>query len=93
MTKLMEYLAGAFRTAIRNARQNPKTTIAGATSLATGITLLQTQPLTADIMAAGIAAVLVGIGGLLADDNTTKPNDTPTTNNENSQSHIENGRI
>lgn len=68
MTKIIDTLMYSLKTAIRNARINPKTTLFGATSVAAGVAMLQTVPLTAELAGGGVTAILIGIGYLLADD-------------------------
>lgn len=84
MKPLVDVLVHSVKTALRNARVNPKTTAFGAASLASGIAMLQTRPLTAEIGGAGVTAILVGIGYLLADDPNTisKPNEQTTVDNK-----------
>lgn len=81
MKPYIDIILQNFRTAIRNARVSPKTTAFGVASLFSGIAMLQTQPLTTELIGTGITAILIGIGYLLADDPTDKTdqNDKTTT--------------
>lgn len=79
MNKLLTGLKSLYKSALKNALTNPKTTTAGVAAVLTGIELAKLGG--TENIAAGLVSVLGGLALVLANDPTKDDNDQKPTDN------------